>query len=96
MRPSLQFWPIPLWIRLPAARRLLRLRETFGDLRLEAACDRANRFGDPSYTTVKRILVNELEGQVRATELPKPPPATRFVRKASDILGKVGGGLSWS
>lgn len=82
--------------RLPAARRLLRLRETFGDLRLEAACDRANRFGDPSYSTVKRILVNELDGLAEATESAAPPPATQFVRKASDLFGRWTEGLSWS
>ena len=82
--------------RLPTARRLLRLRESFGDLRLEAACDRANRFGDPSYSTVKRILVNELDGSAEPTEAATAPPAGQFVRKASDILGKWAEVLQWN
>lgn len=81
--------------RLPTARRLLRLREQFGDLRLEAACQRANRFGDPSYSTVKRILVNELDGLADATAV-ATPPAGQFVRKASDILGKWTEALQWN
>jgi transposase len=81
--------------RLPVARRLLRLAERHDQARLEAACERALRFDDPNYRTVKRIL--EL-GQETA---PVPayasaPPARRFVRSAGEILGQFLGGLSWN
>ncbi len=81
--------------RLPMVRRLLRLAERYGDTRLEAACDRANRFGDSTYRTVKRILA---QGQETAPEpiFPAAPPARRFVRSAGEILGAVLGGLSWN
>ena len=41
----------PIVERLPTVRRLVRLRERFGDERLEAACGRAVHFGDPTYAT---------------------------------------------
>jgi len=82
--------------RLPTVRRLLRLRDTFGDERLEAACGRALRFDDPSYKTVKRILRQGLEAQAeRPAGL--TPPAKTFVRSAAELLGGLfGGGLSWN
>ncbi len=82
----------PVVDRLPTVRRLLRLRDRWGDAALEAACGRALHFDDPTYTTIKRTLV---EG--RATE-PVPedrpvPPARTFIRSASDLLGHLFGGL---
>lgn len=83
-------------VRLPTARRLLGLRDPFGDERLEAACQRALRFNDPSYQTVKGILQRGLE----ANQDPPPvvtPPARTFVRSATELLGEVfGGRLSWN
>lgn len=81
--------------RLPTVQRLLRLRERWGDATLEAACARALHFGDPTYATIKRVLV---EGH--ATE-PVPqvapvPPAHTFIRSASDLLGHLFGGRSWT
>jgi transposase len=52
------------------ALRLLRLGERFGDERLEAACRRALQFGEPVYTTVKRILLRGLE---------QPPPPDSLI-----------------
>jgi hypothetical protein len=75
--------------------RVVRLRETVGDQRLEAACTRALRFGDLTYLTIKRILEHGLE----AAELPPPPapaPARTFVRTASELLGHVFGGRAWN
>ncbi|MEU6768100.1 IS21 family transposase [Streptomyces sp. NPDC046853] len=43
--------------RLRAAQGVLGLRKKFGDTRLEAACAKAVAVGDPSYRTVKGILV---------------------------------------
>jgi transposase len=82
--------------RLPAGRRLLRLREVYGDNRLEAACYRANQFGDPSYKTVKRILLNGLD-ELAISERKTPiVPAAHFVRQAGDILGQWVEGLRWN
>lgn len=81
--------------RLPTARRLLKLRDVYGNGRLEAACFRANQFGDPTYKTVKGILLNSLDEQT-IVETTTPKPATRFVRQASDILGQWVEGLRWN
>ena len=42
--------------RLRAIQGIIRLRDTYGDVRLDAACARALAVGDPSYRTVKGIL----------------------------------------
>lgn len=82
--------------RLPAARRLLRLRETFGQARLEAACARANSFGDASYKTVKRILVNGLDKKAIPSQHSIKLPSGQFVRPAEDILGEWAEVAQWS
>lgn len=43
--------------RLRAAQGILGLKKKYGDARLEAACARAIAVGDPSYRTIKGILV---------------------------------------
>lgn len=43
--------------RLRAAQGVLGLRKKYGDQRLEAACAKAISVGDPSYRTIKGILV---------------------------------------
>jgi transposase len=43
--------------RLRQAQGVLRLGQRYGDARLEAACARATEAGDPSYKTVKGVLV---------------------------------------
>jgi transposase len=43
--------------RLRAIQGIIRLREVYGDARLDAACARALVVGDPRYRTVKGILV---------------------------------------
>jgi transposase len=85
----------PVVDRLPAVRRLLKLRERFGDARLEAACARALAFDDPAYLTVKRILVN---GQERQPLPPSPvsQPGRLFVRTAGELMGHLFGGGTWS
>jgi transposase len=79
---------------LHAAGRLLRLRERFGDERLEAACGRALHFEDATYKTVKRILVKGLEGE-ELVEMTPAPPAQTFVRPAEELVGHLAGGGSW-
>lgn len=81
--------------RLPTVRRLLQLREPFGDDRLETACARAVHFGDPAYRTIKRILTLQLD----ENPLPLPPPtapARTFVRSAVELVGHLLGGVTWS
>jgi hypothetical protein len=43
--------------RLRAAQGVLSLRKKYGDARLEAACAKATTVGDPSYRTIKGILI---------------------------------------
>jgi hypothetical protein len=75
--------------------RILKLRGSVGDVRLEAACARALHFDDLTYATLKRILEQGLEHE----PTPAPPPAApvrRFARSASELLGHVFGGLAWN
>jgi transposase len=81
--------------RLPTTRRLLKLRERFGDERLEAACQRALTYAEASYQTIKRILESELDS-VTAEAKPIVAPAQTFVRTASELVGHLFGGLTWS
>lgn len=85
----------PVVDRLHSAGRLIRLRERFGDERLEAACVRALHFDDPMYKTVKRILVQGLEGE-DLVEMCPAPPAQAFVRPTEELVGHLAGGASWN
>ncbi len=85
----------PILYRLPTAGRLLRLARRYGEARLEAACCRALTFGDPSYKTVKGILVHGLDQQ----EAPLPivlPPATSFARSSDELVGTLAEVLPWN
>ena len=75
--------------------RLLRLRERYGDERLERACARARRFEAPTYATVKRILAEHLDQQEQRSPVPAAPART-FVRNAAELLGHLFGGAAWS
>lgn len=87
----------PVIDRLRTAGRLLRLRERYGDERLEAACERALQFAEPAYATVKRILVNGLDAAGTALSVPATPaPARTFARTAIDLLGHLFGGVTWN
>jgi transposase len=80
--------------RLRTAGRLLRLGDCFGLERLEMACARALRFGDPAYMTIKRILEQGLDLE----ELPvtdTPSPALAFARPAAELVGHLAGGATW-
>lgn len=62
--------------RLRAIQGIIRLRERYGDDRLDAACTRALTVGDPRYRTVKGILVAGTEaGDTPAGHLAPTPPA---------------------
>ncbi len=75
--------------------RILRLRETAGYTRLEAACARALRYDDLGYATIKRILDQGLE-TAEYGSAPARAPARAFVRTAAELLGHVFGGLAWN
>jgi transposase len=85
----------PVVDRLPTVGRLLKLRQKFGDERLEAACERALFFGDPDYKTVKRILSEGLEEQPLPVAVTLPT-ATTFVRGADELVIPLFGGESWN
>jgi Mu transposase, C-terminal domain/Integrase core domain len=61
--------------RLRQAQGVLRFGQKYGDDRLEAACRRAIDAGDPSYKTVKGILVAGTERLPMQTRLPVDAPA---------------------
>lgn len=75
--------------------RVLKLRTTVGDTRLEAACLRALDHGELTYATLKRILEQHLEA-VPAPASPPPAPARTFVRSAGELLGHLFGGRAWN
>jgi len=81
--------------RLRAVGRVLRLVDRFSPPRLEAACARALRFDDVSYSTIKRILEQNLEAE-QLPLVPAPVRATVFVRSASELLGPLAGGELWN
>lgn len=75
--------------------RILKLEETVGTTRLEAASARALRFDDLTYATLKRILERGLEQE----EPPAPTsvvPAQTFLRTASELLGHLFGRAAWN
>jgi len=53
-------------VNLRGAQGVVRMREKFGDQRLNAACERALAFASPKYRTVKTILDKGLDSQPTA------------------------------
>ena len=80
--------------RLRTAGRVLRLGDLFGVQRLEAACARALRFGDPAYVTIKGILEQGLDVE-SLPPIALAPAAARFARPAGELTGRLLGGASW-
>lgn len=74
--------------RLRTAGRLLHLGEHFGHVRLEAACQRALRYDDPEYSTIKRILEQGLDQEVLPETTPAPVAHT-FARAAVELVGHL-------
>lgn len=70
---------------LRQARGVLRLIDVYGRERLEAACQRARAFGDPSYRTVKGILERGLDRDVQLLLTPTPS-AGAFLRGPENLL----------
>jgi hypothetical protein len=64
--------------RLRAIQGIIRLRDKYGDARLDAACARALAVGDPNYRTVKGILLAGTEhGDDPPRHAPTPPAILR-------------------
>ena len=68
---------------LRQAQGILRLADTYGPERVQAACLRACDFGDPRYGTIKTILASGLDhlpSQMRLPEPGRPPAAGAYLR----------------
>lgn len=78
--------------RLRTAGRLLRLAERFTPARLEAACGRAQQYGDGDYVTVKRILEADLDQPALAAAWPLPGATFTFARTATEFAALPSGG----
>lgn len=85
----------PLLYRIPTAGRLVRLANRFTAERLEAACQRALAFGDPSYKTIKHILEQGLETQEVALPVVLPTAAT-FARSSDELVGVLAEVSPWN
>jgi transposase len=78
----------PVLYRIPTAGRLVRLKNRFSPERLEAACQRALAFDDPSYKTIKRILVEGMEENALPQSLQLPLAAT-FARSPEELVAAL-------
>jgi transposase len=85
----------PILYRIPTAGRLVRLKNRFSPERLEAACQRALAFDDPSYKTIKRILAQGLETEKKAIPV-EIPLATTFARSAEELVAALPEVQSWN
>lgn len=75
--------------------RILKLRTTVGDARLEAACTRGLAYGELTYDGLTRMLDAGLEAEPHAPTTAAPPART-FARSAGELLGQLLGGARWS
>jgi transposase len=81
--------------RLPAAKRLLKLAQCYGALRLERACGRALQFDDHAPGTVRRILDKGLDLAVLPPMAVAVLEAPQFARSADELLPGLGG-VAWN
>lgn len=75
---------------LRAAQGIIGLNKKYGPARLESACERALRFDNPRYRTVKGILKQgldqaPLDNDLDTAELPPVYSTGRFVRPSCDL-----------
>ena len=63
---------------------IIRLKDKYGKERLNAACARANAFGDPAYRTVKGILEKGLDSA--DSYKPNMVSAGAFLRGPEELL----------
>jgi transposase len=76
----------PLY-QLRSVQAILRLEESVGQQRLEAACARALHFGDVHYRRIKEILNAALDREpLPETTTPAPATAHRFARSGAEFF----------
>jgi transposase len=76
--------------RLRAVQAILRLEETVGRTRLEAACARALCFGDVRYRRIKQILNAALDQEPLPQAPSRPPPrAFVFARSGTEFFASL-------
>ena len=76
----------PLY-RLRSVQAILRLEETVGAQRLEAACERALYFGDPRYRRIKDILNAALDREpLPEAAAPATPRQHAFARSGTEFF----------
>jgi hypothetical protein len=73
----------PLY-RLRSVQAILRLEETVGAERLEAACARALYFGDHSYRRIKAILNAALDREPLPDKAPAVPARKHIFARSGD------------
>jgi hypothetical protein len=82
--------------KLRSAGRVLKLAELYTPARLEAACQRGQRFGDTSHAALKHILDKRLD------QLALPTPGTPanqvplFARPAHELADAITRGATWN
>jgi hypothetical protein len=78
--------------RLRSVQALLRLMDQVGETRLEAACKRANHFGDVRYRRIKDILNAALDQQPLPVVIQSPVTRSAFAfqRSAVEFFGREG------
>jgi transposase len=81
--------------RLPSAKRLLKLADSYGAVRLERACSRALQFDDHSTGTVRRILDKGLDLTVLPPMTLTVAGSPQFARSADELLPGLGD-VSWN
>jgi transposase len=81
--------------RLPMVKRLLRLADQYGTLRLERACRRALQFEEYSGQTIRCILEKGLDMAVLPPMATALLPTPQFARSAEELLPGLGG-VSWN
>ncbi len=76
----------PLY-RLRSVQAILRLEDTVGAQRLEAACARALYFDDPRYRRIKEILNAALDREpLPEMAAPAPPRRHTFARSGAEFF----------
>jgi hypothetical protein len=71
---------------------ILRLEDTVGPRRLEAACARALHFGDVRYRRIKQILNAALDQEPLPEAVPSfTPHAFALARPAADFFAAIDG-----
>lgn len=81
--------------RLPMVKRLLRLADKYGALRLERACRRALQFEEYTGQTIRCILEKGLDLAVLPPMTTALLPAPQFARSTEELLPGLGG-VSWN